>query len=113
MCIIKKIGDWWYLNWEIVFKLIAISIVIVGFVCIIRQVKNAPPRIEQIRILAEGQLVSIRATGSFCIYDTELKFDDGSMLLMTYSFCRTNRLKIGKNYKIWESSFYGSRCKEK
>ena len=71
---------------------------------------NNPPT-EQTHILAVGKLINIRSTGSFCIYDVELKFDDGSMLCVTYSFSREHNLRVGMKYKIWDSSFHGYRCK--
>lgn len=111
MRIISGIGDWLCWNWSQILFWIVILIIIACIGTCIYESTTAPPRREQIRILAEGKLISIRATGSFSVYDTELKFEDGSMLLMTYSFCRSNRLRVGKNYKIWVSSFYGYRCK--
>ena len=71
-----------------------------------------PPSIDRITNLAEGKLINIRATGSFTYTDTELKFEDGSMILVTYGFSRRNNLKEGGQYKIWYSSIYGKRCKE-
>jgi len=78
----------------------------------VKVIKDAPSRGEEIKILVEGKLISIRATGAWNIYDTELKFDDGSMLLVTYNFYRCNQLKEGCFYKIWESSFHGYCCEE-
>jgi len=114
MRIISKISDWWHWNWEaILFCLVVILLAL--FVCglFLLLSYNSPPRTEQIQLLAEGKLVNIHATGSFNIYEIELKFEDGSMLLMTYSFCRNNNLRVGKSYKIWRSSFYGLRCEKK
>lgn len=103
--------DWWYWYWERVFFYIVLLVLIICMGTCVYEVKNAPPRTEQTKILAVGELIGIRSTGSFCIYDTELKFDDGSMLCVTYSFSRANNLRVGMRYKIWDSSFYGYRCK--
>jgi len=67
---------------------------------------------EQIEVLAKGRLVNIRSTGAFYTHDTELKFDDGSMLLMIYSFTRNHSLKENHDYMIWWSSIHGYCCKE-
>ena len=71
-----------------------------------------PPRVERVESIVEGKLISIRATGAFDYADTELKFEDGTMILVTYGFSRRNNLKAGHHYKIWYSSFHGKRCKE-
>ncbi|MHA1302514.1 MAG: hypothetical protein ACTSPI_02285 [Candidatus Heimdallarchaeaceae archaeon] len=104
----SSVLDWVYWYWAILL-IVAVIIFIVGVMtfCII----TAPPHVEYIENLACGKLISIRATGSFNIYDTELKFEDGSMLLMTYSFCRRNNLREGESYQIWHSSYYGFQCK--
>ena len=103
-------GYYWdgYLCWIFVLILILVLLVI-STVAIKDQINNPPT--EQIQILAVGKLLHIRATGSFNIYDTELKFEDGSMLCVTYSFSREHNLREGLHYKIWDSSFYGYRCK--
>lgn len=90
--------------------MIIILIVLFFSITVIKNAKDNP-RIEQTKILAVGKLISIRSTGSWCIYDTELKFDDGSMLCVTYSFSREHNLRVGMKYKIWDSSFHGYRCK--
>ena len=106
----EKIREWWH--WymlEFLFWVILLIILMLGVVCM-TIMKNAPPRTERIQVLATGKLISIRATGSFSIYEIELKFEDGSMILVTYSFSRRNDLKVGRSYEIWKSS-NGYRCK--
>jgi len=104
--------DWFYWNWSLLFVIIVIiAILVLAGLFFYGIAGNAPPRTEQIKILAVGKLVSIRATGAWNIYDTELKFDDGSMLCVTYSFSRKHNLRVGVRYKIWDSSRWGYRCK--
>jgi hypothetical protein len=66
---------------------------------------------EQIEPLACGKIVNIRATGSFNRYDIELTFDDGSILLVKYSFCRSNNLRVGDKVNVYDSSIYGMCCR--
>jgi hypothetical protein len=66
---------------------------------------------EQIVLLADGKLLTLRNTGSYNVYDMELKFENGSILLMTYSFCRSNNIREGRHYKIGYSSLYGYQCR--
>ena len=95
---------------RLVFYIGLLALIIIIGTCVVELKNN--PRTEETKILAVGELVNIRATGDFGIYNTELKFRDGSMLLVTYSFSRRHNLRVGIKYKIWESSFYGCRCKE-
>lgn len=108
---LKGITDWWCWYWPRMFFYIVLLVIIIYMGTCIKIWKDAPPRIEQTKILAVGKLISIRSTGSFNIYDTELKFDDGSMLCVTYWFSREHNLRVGMKYKIWDSSFHGYRCK--
>lgn len=112
---------WWNIKYELNYHWVGIAAGIVVSILLglfVWKVKDVPievwcpPRIDRITNLAEGNLVSIRSTGAFSSCDTELKFADGSMILVTYGFSRRNNLKEGHQYKIWYSSFYGNRCKE-
>lgn len=105
------IKDWLYWYWERILFYIVLLVLIVCMGTCVYEAKNSPPRTEETKILAVGKLINIRSTGSFCIYDVELKFDDGSMLCVTYSFSREHNLRVGMKYKIWDSSFHGYRCK--
>lgn len=110
--LLRAIFEWLYwIDWlRIWFWMVVLTIVMCCAICI-KTVRDAPPRVEETRILAVGELTSIRATGDFGIYNTELKFEDGSMLVVTYSFSRRHNLRVGMRYKIWDSSFYGYQCK--
>ena len=112
---------WWeikyWLSWHWIGLTVGIimSILIALFVWKVKDVPVDvlfPPRVERIENIIEGKLLSIRATGAWECTDTELKFENGSMILVTYSFSRRNNLKAGRKYKIWYSSFYGKRCEE-
>lgn len=108
---ISEVIEWWCWYWQKLLFYVVLLILIICFGILVKSAKNAPPRTEETRILSVGKLVNIRATGDFGIYNTELKFEDGSMLLVTYSFSREHNLRVGVKYKIWVSSFYGYRCK--
>lgn len=112
----------WHFKYAWVWYLfITIVLIATGFVywgCTSDTTNNYLERIhqeyldsERVKELARGKLVSLRNTGSFSIYDMELKFEDGSIVLMTYSFCRSNGIREGQYYQIWQSSIYGYRCK--
>lgn len=107
-----SVFDWLYwVDWvRMFFVVVVFTILTCGVMCI-KQIKDAPPRREQIKTLAVGELINIRATGDFSVYNTELKFKDGSMLVVTYSFSRRYNLRVGQRYKIWKSSRYGYQCK--
>lgn len=89
-------------------SIILLCILFVGsFVFLIA---SKPSPIERTIPLAEGKLINIRAIGAWSISNVELKFEDGSMLLVTYRFSRDNQLKEDRYYKIWWSSKHGYQC---
>lgn len=67
---------------------------------------------ERKELLGIGKVITLRHTGRFNVYDTELKFEDGTILMLTYRFVREHNIKEGGKYKIWRSSIYGFRCEE-
>lgn len=111
--ILSKVAWYWRWHWLSFVAAIAVSGVAVIFWYIARLPPAAPKqKQEQIIHLAEGKLIGYRCTGAWSHYDMELKFDDGSIILVSYPFCQENNIREGRSYKIWRSSVYGYCCKE-
>ncbi len=65
-----------------------------------------PP--ASVTVVAEGTIVNIRATGSFENWcKIELKFEDGTVLLTSYGFIRSHKIKEGRRYIIKDHSRLG------
>lgn len=68
--------------------------------------QTRPPAV--VTTVAEGTIISVRATGSFSSWcRIELKFDDGTVLLTSYQFIRRYKIKEGRRYIIKDHSRIG------
>lgn len=92
--------EWFYENLPAIGVIIIITIIIGMIVFLINDGQQNPDP-ERIERVSEGILVNMRFLGSF-YSNTELKFDDGSMIVVPFWFSR--QLREGKKYKIWWSS---------
>lgn len=100
----------WFLkiNWTVLLFAIVLAC---GISSLYFWMKTYEPPPEQIKIEAQGVIVDIRNTGAWNIYDTEIKFADGSIILLRYSTVRNYKLKHGQNIKIIYSSRRGRTIK--
>lgn len=61
-----------------------------------------------VTVVAEGTITSVRATGAWENWcKIELKFDDGTVLLTSYGFIRSYKIKEGGRYVIKDHSRRG------
>jgi len=96
---------WFFkLNWPILLFTLFLLCVVLGLYSFM---KNYEPPPERIEVEAQGVISGIRNTGAFCIYDTEIKFTDGSIIMLQYSTVRHHKLKHGQSIKIIYSSRRG------
>lgn len=66
-----------------------------------------------VTVLAEGTIVSVRATGSYdhwCMI--ELKFESGVVLLTSYQFIQRWNIREGRQYQIQQNSRIGRTVRE-
>lgn len=98
---------WFFkMNWPVLLLVVFLVCGVLGLYSCMKDYEPPPERIE---IEASGIIMDIRNTGAFNIYDTEIKFDDGSIMLLTYTMVRHYKLKIGQDIRIIYSSRRGRR----
>jgi len=100
----------WHFRYNWMFYVIAIVVVMLsfGFWYIAGVAASQPRPPVVITQQAEGTIINIRATGAWENWcKVELKFDDGTVLLASYSFIRKYNIREGRRYSIIDNSYYG------
>lgn len=106
----------WFFSQNWLTLLFVLLLVFIGlFLFSIMRGYEPPP--EQIKIEIEGTIAGIRNTGAWNVNDTEIKFADGSIFLLSYHTVQHYKLKHGQKIKITYSSYKGrvieiNDCKE-
>jgi len=89
---------WFFkMNWPV---LLFTVLLVCGGLLSYLWMKNYEPPPERIEIEAKGIIANIRNTGAWSIYDTEVKFTDGSIILLTYTMLQRYKLKRGQNISV-------------
>ncbi len=101
---------WFEIKWFFMMNWPVLLLVAVMLACGISAayfVKDYEPPPERIIVEAQGVIAGIRNTGAWSIYDTEVKFEDGSIILLRYHTVQHYKLKHGQSIKIIYSSYRG------
>lgn len=100
-------------NWGICVIVAIVLFCIIGF-CLVPvewfETEQSPAVITQ---QAEGTIVNIRGTGAWENWcKIELKFDDGTVLLVSYGFIKKYNIRERHRYSICDNSWYGRTAME-
>ncbi len=104
---------WWCFkyNWPWYAVVILAAIMVFGILMSLPVGSARPP--ATIATLAEGTVVSVRATGAWENWcKIELKFEDGVVLLTSYYFIQHWNIREGRQYLIQRNSRTGMTAKE-
>lgn len=99
-----KLKEAFFLNWPV---LLLVVLMVCGGLGLYSWMKNYESPPERIEVEACGVIANIRNTGAFNIYDTEIKFTDGSIIMLRYHMVKRYKLKHGQNIRVIYSSRKG------